>query len=71
MIDQINKLFEKYRDSLGLPDREDLERQCDFEDELAALLCQHYGHNLIPDHCGKPEHDYCVRCSRRREELDQ
>ena len=27
-----------------------------------ALICAHLGHEPIPDHCGRPEHDLCLRC---------
>jgi hypothetical protein len=33
---------------------------CD-EDEQCRLV----GHNIIPDHCGKPAHDYCSRCGEQ------
>jgi len=33
---------------------------------LLKLICQHVGHQVIPDHCRKPEHDYCNRCRETR-----
>lgn len=34
--------------------------------ETAGLwvLCQVYGHKPIADQCNKPEHDFCVYCSK-------
>jgi hypothetical protein len=29
------------------------------------VLCQLFGHEPIPDQCGRREHDYCVWCGRR------
>lgn len=27
-------------------------------------LCRYYGHKPVPDQCGRPEHDFCVYCSK-------
>ena len=62
-------LFIKYRESFGLDDQEDLEKQCKFEDLFAALICEDNGHNMVPDMCGKPEHDICTVCYGTREHL--
>ena len=63
-------LFGDYREHFGLDDQDNLESKCDFEPEFAKLICQFEGHNLVPDHCGKPEHYFCTMCNVRREELD-
>lgn len=31
---------------------------------IKGLICKHIGHNVISDHCGRPEHDFCVTCLR-------
>jgi hypothetical protein len=33
------------------------------------IMCDTYGHEIIPDQCGKPEHRYCVYCQRRETDL--
>lgn len=30
-----------------------------------AVVCAHYGHWVEDDHCGKPDHRYCIWCSGR------
>lgn len=32
---------------------------------IKALVCGIRGHDVIPDQCGKPEHDYCMTCMAR------
>jgi hypothetical protein len=39
-------------------------------DEIQSKLCAVIGHEFIPDHCGKPEHDYCAHCRARKESPD-
>ncbi len=53
-----------------------LENDLDGEDlygevwSLNSRLCLVLGHTeLVPDHCGKPEHDHCMRCGFQRKEL--
>jgi len=45
----------------------------ELSDKLEAavneLLCEHYGHEIIDDQCGRPEHRYCVWCNRRESDL--
>ncbi len=48
-------------DLVGLPQNK--------QDRIEAILgraarevCKVVGHESTPDHCGKPEHDYCVHC---------
>jgi hypothetical protein len=42
-------------------------------DEIAlavnTILCNAYGHDIIPDQCDKREHDFCVYCNRRGTDL--
>ena len=41
-----------------------------FDEKYLHQLCGIIGHEeLIPDQCGRPEHDYCLRCRIRREDL--
>lgn len=43
-------------------------------DELAdavnAILCAKYGHDIVDDHCGRPEHRYCVQCGKRESTIN-
>lgn len=68
-------LFDDYSEFFGLadsdfPDREPQEKQCEFESKFHALICQHLGHEIGPDQCGKPEHDFCGRCGELRVDLE-
>jgi len=41
-----------------------------FDDAIMPLIkqiCKAIGHNMIPDQCGKPEHDYCAYCQYNEE----
>jgi hypothetical protein len=51
-------------DSLGLenPDEAELKEQIELEETLKAFFCEHLGHEILSDMCGKPEHDFCGRC---------
>ena len=33
--------------------------------DLAALLCKLAGHDVQPDQCGIPDHDFCQFCNER------
>lgn len=33
-------------------------------DWLQKFLCLFWGHYVIADHCGMPEHDYCRGCGQ-------
>lgn len=35
------------------------------EAAVNVILCAEYGHDIENDHCGKPEHRYCVHCHLR------
>lgn len=63
-------LFDEFSDSFGLPDPEHRERQCEFTTRMNAIICRHRGHTMVPDQCGKPEHDYCVRCGITQSDLE-
>jgi len=32
------------------------------ESAIGKVVCGHYGHDIVNDQCGIPEHRYCVRC---------
>jgi len=34
----------------------------EIEASVSAILCQRYGHEIIDDQCGIPEHRFCVYC---------
>lgn len=34
--------------------------------EVAGLVCNAVGHHVVKDHCGKPEHDFCIYCRQIR-----
>lgn len=34
------------------------------ESVVKKVLDLWYGHMPVVDHCGKPEHDYCARCTK-------
>lgn len=36
----------------------------EIENAVNAILCRTYGHEIIDDHCMKPEHRFCVYCER-------
>lgn len=69
ICDKMIALFEEYKESFGLPSPEDREKTCDFEDAFNALICERKGHDIGPDQCNKPEHDYCYRCGKLRTAL--
>ena len=31
-------------------------------DDAIREYCKELGHEVVPDQCGKPEHDLCVYC---------
>jgi hypothetical protein len=35
------------------------------QDAAMAVVCAEYGHCVEDDHCGKPEHRYCLICMKR------
>ena len=75
-LEQLVDLFAVYRKLFGLdnsefPDAKPQHKQRDYEQEFLKILCDHYGHDIGSDQCGKPEHDYCYRCMRRRVDIEQ
>jgi hypothetical protein len=67
VIEQMIELFDEYSGYLGLADTNFPEmhpqgKQCEFEDRFNELVCKYRGHDIGPDQCGKPEHDFCYRC---------
>ena len=71
-IDKMIDLFEKYQEFFGMADKDfpgdesPQGKACEFEDRFLELICEHNGHDIVPDQCGKPEHDYCVVCQHFR-----
>ena len=57
-----------FREKLGCEDELGYENLINdrFDAEFVELICKHEGHWLVPNHCGKPEHDYCSRCNTPR-----
>jgi hypothetical protein len=75
LIDRMIDLFTEHAEFFGLtnadsPDKNPQDRQCDFEDKFRLLICEHKGHDIGPDQCGKPEHDLCYRCRQLRTEIE-
>jgi len=77
-INELISLFQEYRENFGIteydeeyPYEDPLKLQIEFEDKFAEIVCRNLGHKMVPDHCGKPEHDYCEICHARREFLEK
>lgn len=64
IADKMIELFDEYRDSFGIDLEDQLDRACEFEDKFCELICEYRGHDIGPDQCGKPEHDYCYVCKK-------
>lgn len=69
--DKAIELFWRHQEAFGLCDADFPEdcpqaSQCEFDYSFRRLICEYAGHDIGPDHCGKPEHDYCYRCLRGR-----
>lgn len=69
VIDKMIDLFSEHREYLGMDEADDLNNQEEFERKFSALICGHRGHEMVQDQCRRPEHDYCVVCRVRREDL--
>ena len=74
-IRQMIKLFDDYTEFLGLSDAEFPKdqpqlKQCEFEDKFKELICDYDGHDIGPDQCGIPDHDYCYRCGRMKVDIE-
>jgi hypothetical protein len=37
----------------------------EIEAAVYGILCRTYGHDIIDDQCGIPEHRFCIYCGRR------
>lgn len=37
----------------------------DLYEKIQASICRDFGHEPTPDHCGIPDHDYCLWCLAR------
>ena len=73
--DKMIELFDEFAEYFGLDDKDfptdqPQKKQCEFEDKFNALICAERGHDIGPDQCGKPEHDYCCRCMRRKTDIE-
>jgi hypothetical protein len=71
---EVIALYHKHREDFGLCDHDFPgegfgDRQMEFENEFAELICRWKGHRMFQDHCGKPEHDSCANCNLTRERL--
>lgn len=60
-----------YRDLLGkdwldVENSEVVERiQKEVEEPAKRAICEIFGHRVVMDVCGNPEHDYCTICENR------
>lgn len=71
LIDRMIDLFENHRTSFGLDGEGFLDDQCEFETRFCHLICEYRGHDIVPDQCMKPEHDYCCVCNELKTDLDE
>ncbi len=69
-IEKMIELFHQYSDDFGIEWEECLKSQCEFEDKFNQLICEYKGHEVGPDQCGIPEHDYCCRCRKLRVDIE-
>lgn len=74
-LEEVVELFQTYQEDFGLCDHDfpgegHTDRQCEFEVKFCEWICGVLGHDVGPDQCGKPEHDYCYRCNRMRTEIE-
>ena len=73
IVDEFIELFDEYRENFGLGSDPEhhwaLSKQCEFEDKFSALICIYKGHDVSPDQCCRPEHDFCYRCGKLASEL--
>lgn len=42
----------------------------EIEAAVLPILCRHFGHEIIDDQCGIPEHRYCAWCRRPAAHLE-
>lgn len=50
-------------DKYGWPDDDSADPILDeIESAVSMILCKHFGHEIIDDQCGIPEHRYCAWC---------
>ena len=42
-----------------------------YEELREEIWCPDGGHEIIPDHCGLPEHAFCRFCGVRKDTLDK
>lgn len=71
MIDLFNAKAEFFGlNNAEFPTMQPEDEQCEFELKFRELICDYSGHDIGPDQCGKPEHEYCYRCHKLRTELE-
>ena len=69
MVTALLECFEYYQEHFGLPEESHLKAACEYEDKVQALMCKYRGHDLGPDQCNIPAHDFCYRCGYYAEAL--
>lgn len=67
--DKLINLFWQYSDYLGVDDPEDRNLQLEFEEKFKDMICEINGHQIMPDQCGKPEHDFCGVCFKLKSDI--
>lgn len=70
MVEVFLKYSEEGLDVFGMDSVDDLDKQLQFEMEFEPLICEVLPHNVIDDHCGKPEHRFCTRCRKLQTEIE-
>lgn len=43
----------------------------DVIDAVNAILCDRYGHDIVDDQCGIPEHRFCAYCSKKETDIQE
>lgn len=59
----LNEHLDKLEEALlNLIDSEDFWEEWGDGQALRRHVCDQYGHDMINDHCGRPEHMHCSTC---------
>ena len=69
IVDKMIELFCECSEGFADDDDDALKLQVKFEDGFRELICEYRGHRIVPDHCGLPEHFYCIVCNRRESDI--
>ena len=68
-------LYKKHEDDFYAMDEGNKDRLEEYMDTMSDLMpevCRIIGHDeLIPDYCGMPKHDFCIRCGTSRERIEE